>query len=636
MFSAQSKSCLAVLPLLLLRIAFTLALALVFTGVVGGYAEAARRLPDLTISKVSAPSSASSGATISTSTTVKNRRKATASASSVSYYLSKSASSISGAAHLGDGNVDFLEAGEGITLVTSLDIPPSTPTGTFYLVGVADSANVVRESNERNNIASSGAISVKDSTPPTISDVTTSGVTAGNATITWTTNKASTSQVDHGTTAAYGSSTSPGSSLVTSHAVTLSELTAGKVYHFQVRSKDAAGNVALSTDSTFTTPAPTPAPVPTPTAGNTYYVATTGSDTNPGTETQPFRTLARGVSVLAPGDTLYVKSGTYAESLEDNIPGGSSWSAPVTVAAYPGHTVTLKPNPGAEFVLHFQGPQQYIVIDGLIIDAINTTYDAVKITGGGEASGPAHHIRLIRSEVKNSPGQGVQTSWFADFNEFINSNFHDNGLKTDDPGHTHAFYISTSNNLIEGSVISNNNTGYGVHIYEEEGGRRANNNIVRNNRIFANGYATGGAGIIMGSGDGNTAYNNLIYGNAQGIKVAYFNPLNTTVYNNTIYNNTGYGIEVESDSKNVVVRNNIFYANGGPEIQDYGVGSVTDHNLVGTDPKFVNAAAGDFRVQSGSPAIDAGITVSGVTTDIFGTPRPQGPAYDLGAVERVP
>jgi len=52
-----------------------------------------------------------------------------------------------------------------------------------------------------------------------------------------------------------------------------------------------------------------------------YYVATTGSDANPGTETQPFRTLAHGVIVLAPGDTLNILSGTYAESLLDNIPG---------------------------------------------------------------------------------------------------------------------------------------------------------------------------------------------------------------------------------------------------------------------------------------------------------------------------
>lgn len=55
-----------------------------------------------------------------------------------------------------------------------------------------------------------------------------------------------------------------------------------------------------------------------------YYVATTGSDSNAGTQAAPFRTLNRGVSVLTPGDTLRVGAGTYDETLIDNIPSGTS------------------------------------------------------------------------------------------------------------------------------------------------------------------------------------------------------------------------------------------------------------------------------------------------------------------------
>src|SRR5262249_37263408 len=46
----------------------------------------------------------------------------------------------------------------------------------------------------------------------------------------------------------------------------------------------------------------------------TYYVAIDGSDSNPGTEAQPFQTLGRGVRGLRPGGTLYVKNGTYTGS----------------------------------------------------------------------------------------------------------------------------------------------------------------------------------------------------------------------------------------------------------------------------------------------------------------------------------
>jgi hypothetical protein len=57
------------------------------------------------------------------------------------------------------------------------------------------------------------------------------------------------------------------------------------------------------------------------------------------------------------------------------------------------------------------------------------------------------------------------------------------------------------------------------------------------------------------------------------------------------------------------------------------------NNLDNTDPQFVNAAAFNFALLAGSPAIDAGVTLSYVTNDFLGTSRPQGAAYDIGAFE---
>jgi len=95
-------------------------------------------------------------------------------------------------------------------------------------------------------------VSGGDTTPPTITNVASSpGDTTCN--ITWTTNEASTSQVDYGLTTSYGSTTTLDSSLVTSHSTALSGLTAGTLYHYRVRSKDAANNEAVSGDYTFTT-----------------------------------------------------------------------------------------------------------------------------------------------------------------------------------------------------------------------------------------------------------------------------------------------------------------------------------------------------------------------------------------------
>ena len=92
-------------------------------------------------------------------------------------------------------------------------------------------------------------------TAPTISGIGASSITASSATIAWTTNEASTSQVDYGTTTNYDRKTPLDPTLVTSHRVLLSGLTANTDYHYRVRAKNAAGNEAVSGDSMFKTAA---------------------------------------------------------------------------------------------------------------------------------------------------------------------------------------------------------------------------------------------------------------------------------------------------------------------------------------------------------------------------------------------
>ena len=82
-----------------------------------------------------------------------------------------------------------------------------------------------------------------------------SGITHAAVTIGWTTNEASDTQVEYGLTTSYGSSTTLNTSMVTSHSASLSGLAANTLYHYRVKSRDAAGNLATSGDFTFTTAA---------------------------------------------------------------------------------------------------------------------------------------------------------------------------------------------------------------------------------------------------------------------------------------------------------------------------------------------------------------------------------------------
>ncbi|TSC71929.1 MAG: fibronectin, type III domain-containing protein, partial [Parcubacteria group bacterium Gr01-1014_38] len=115
-------------------------------------------------------------------------------------------------------------------------LPSSPPQGPAYDVGADELGTTIT-----------------DTTPPVISTVAAGSMTNTTATITWTTNEPSDSQVEYGTTITYGSSTTLNPALVTSHSQVVSGLTANTFYHYRVKSRDAAGNLGVSADFTFTT-----------------------------------------------------------------------------------------------------------------------------------------------------------------------------------------------------------------------------------------------------------------------------------------------------------------------------------------------------------------------------------------------
>jgi hypothetical protein len=93
-----------------------------------------------------------------------------------------------------------------------------------------------------------------DVTPPLLSAITASGISISGATIAWTTDESSDTQVEYGLTTAYGSSTTLVSAMATSHSASLTGLASNTTYHYRVRSRDAAGNLTTGSDNTFRTP----------------------------------------------------------------------------------------------------------------------------------------------------------------------------------------------------------------------------------------------------------------------------------------------------------------------------------------------------------------------------------------------
>ena len=108
--------------------------------------------------------------------------------------------------------------------------------------------------------------------------------------ITWSTNEGANSQVEYGTTTAYGSNSVLNSTLVTSHSRTLSGLAPLTTYHYRVKSSDAAGNLATSADNTFTTSPPPDTTPPVISGINSSNIASDGASviwsTNEGATSQ--------------------------------------------------------------------------------------------------------------------------------------------------------------------------------------------------------------------------------------------------------------------------------------------------------------------------------------------------------------
>lgn len=127
------------------------------------------------------------------------------------------------------------------------------PAGTHVITLTVKDLSNKTHSDSVTITVNAGSSGGDDVMAPIISNVNKTNITQTSVTVTWITNEASDSQVDYGTSTSYGSSSPLNSTDVTSHSVALSGLTAGTLYHYRVKSRDAAGNLAISGDFTFTT-----------------------------------------------------------------------------------------------------------------------------------------------------------------------------------------------------------------------------------------------------------------------------------------------------------------------------------------------------------------------------------------------
>jgi parallel beta-helix repeat protein len=403
---------------------------------------------------------------------------------------------------------------------------------------------------------------------------------------------------------------------------------------------------------------------------NTYYVATTGSNNNPGSSSQPWGTLQHAVNTIAPGDTIIVRAGTYAGCRIEQSGGAG---AVCTLKAEDGAAVLINaPSPSNRHqsnieVENFDAVVSHWVIDGFEvasaprygIDLRFTDHITVQncyvhgsvVTGIFLAFG---YYPLIENNESASNGEhGIYQSNSGDYPTIRGNNLHHNfragvhlnGDRNFTPGDG---IISFA--VVEKNIIWENGTGGGSAINCDG----VSDSLIRNNLLYNN----RASGVSLYAQDGaegssrNRVYNNTIVMPSNGrwcvnIMAATEgqpDPVGNKVKNNILYNAHSFRGSVSTyttadptfeSNYNAVV--NRFSTNGGANnmpLSQWRTNGYDTNSLVATPSElFTDPANNNYHLKSNSPAANAGTTLTDVTDDLEGVSRPQGAAYDVGCFE---
>ncbi|MEM7276401.1 MAG: right-handed parallel beta-helix repeat-containing protein, partial [Actinomycetota bacterium] len=151
--------------------------------------------------------------------------------------------------------------------------------------------------------------------------------------------------------------------------------------------------------------APAPAPAAPGTGKRTLYVdGDSGYAHNPGTEDQPFRRPIEATSIAQPGDTIYLRGGTYDTDTHGafNFRRSGTPENWIRIAPYPGETVTLVA--GGEWGSAFEVlGASYVEVSGFVMRGRDNSEHGV----GVFVKDGAHDVRVMNNRISNFGGGGV-------------------------------------------------------------------------------------------------------------------------------------------------------------------------------------------------------------------------------------
>lgn len=364
-----------------------------------------------------------------------------------------------------------------------------------------------------------------------------------------------------------------------------------------------------------------------PAFGSTYYVSTSGLDTNSGAISSPWRTIQHAASTVKAGDTVFVRAGVYNEIVSPPTSGTAS-AGPITFSSYPGELATIDGTgltiPNNQWGLVTLENISYVVVNGFEIRNYSTSSTknvpiGIYIFGAGtNVQITNNHIHNIATTAKGCAANAFGMTVYGTQapNSIDNLIVSGNEINNTTTGCSETLSVdgNVENFTITGNLIhDDNNIAIGAIGYEGVAPKgsmcgaelcdRARNGEISLNTVY---NITSNANPAYGSGTNNKSFG------ADGI---YIDGGTQIVIERNLVHNTDIGIEISSENPGkaaagvekadyITTRNNVIYQSNsvGITIGGYAKGKGgTDHCDIVNNTLYDNDTAktgeGEFQIQ---------------------------------------
>lgn len=418
------------------------------------------------------------------------------------------------------------------------------------------------------------------------------------------------------------------------------------------------------------------------------FVSTRGNDANPGTREQPLKTIQAAVNMAGPGQVVLIAGGYYNEYVTVTN-SGSGEDLRILIASASEHGAMCRGFNIKGSYITLAGFKIEAELDhwvGVFISYCNhvTVQNCLleECPGGGVVAWGVDYIQVLDTIMNHNGQKGIEVigSYGLIEGNVISKTvqYHPKGME---PGYSGAdadglrifgdHYLIRGNRVVDiGDPSDSGNIDPHSDCLQTWDGP-PNGRTIMTDTVIENNYFSvncpAGKGITIESTQDDVAHdiiirNNIIEFRDEGIAAPIGAHHDIYIYNNVLkarLNDPVWGVGIYlKNIENYQVMNNITVdchpehrkIIGGNGTVDYNlswnsdaslptlVPAVQAHELRGVNPLFVQYSesgygANDYHLQSDSPAMDSGILLDDVNSDMEGTARPQGAGPDMGPYE---